>query len=720
MRKSVLIAATAILPIAILFQISSIPAAAQAPLPLNPLTLTKYMDPLPVPGVMQPVTPGGAYYEIGAYQIMQQLHSQLPLTTVWGYGTSAATAGYPAATIEATRNVPIQVKWTNNLVDEMGMPLMHPLTIDQTLHWADPLGTGHSMMPYMGPVPLTTHVHGGEVEPMSDGHPDSWFTPNFEIKGKGWVHEVFTYHNEQPPATIWYHDHALGITRQNVYMGLAGFYLIRDPGNEPSGLPTGRYEIPVVIQDRMFDVNGQLLYPNVGINMEHPYWAPEFFGNVIVVNGKVWPYLNVEPRKYRFRMLNGSDARFYSLKLLDPAGNPGPAFVQIGSDGGYLASPVLLNAPLDPAAPRLVIAPGERADIVIDFSAYAPGTTFIMNNIAKSPYPKGAPVDPNTTGQIMQFRVVAGARDNLVIPQTLNTIPTLVQNAPTRTLTLNELMGMGGPLAMFLDGKMWDAAVTEMPVVGTTEVWEIINLTADTHPIHLHLVQFQMLNRQKFQTSKYLKAYNALNPVIPAETTVNPPIAQYLTGQPIPPDPNERGWKDTFRMNPGEVTRVIVRFAPIGSTAVTPYPFDATAEPGYVWHCHILSHEDNEMMRPYKLVNAPVLAFNRASAEETAANGPETPAAYALGQNYPNPFNPSTVIPYELPAASHVTLAVYDLLGRQVATLVDGVVDAGSRHVVFGNSDLATGVYIYRLHALPLEAGKGGAFTMAKRMVVVR
>jgi FtsP/CotA-like multicopper oxidase with cupredoxin domain len=666
---------------------------------------------------MQPMTPGGTYYEIGAYQLMQQLHSQLPLTTVWGYGTSAATAGYPAATIEATRNVPIQVKWTNNLVDGMGMPLMHPLTIDQTLHWADPLGNGHSMMPYMGPVPLTTHVHGGEVEPMSDGHPDSWFTPNFEIKGKGWVHEVFTYHNEQPPATIWYHDHALGITRQNVYMGLAGFYLIRDPGNEPAGLPSGQYEIPVVIQDRMFDANGQLFYPNVGINMEHPFWVPEFFGDVIVVNGKVWPYLNVEPRKYRFRMLNGSDARFYSLKLLDPAGNPGPAFAQIGSDGGYLPSPVVLNAPLDPLAPRLLIAPGERADIVIDFSAYAPGTTFTLNNIAKSPYPKGAPVDPKTTGQIMQFRVMAGTPDNLVIPQTLNTIPTLVQNAATRTLTLNELMGMGGPLAMFLDGKMWDAAVTEMPVVGTTEVWEIINLTADTHPIHLHLVQFQMLSRQSFQVSKYLKAYNVLNPVIPAATTVNPPIAKYLTGQPILPDPNERGWKDTFRMNPGEVTRVIVRFAPVGSAAVTPYPFDATAEPGYVWHCHILSHEDNEMMRPYKLVNAPVVALQRASQAEFASVGSEIPAAYALNQNYPNPFNPATQISFALPAAGEVSLNVYNINGQEVRRLASGVHSAGQHSVMWDGKDnlgnsVVSGIYFYRLQA--------GNFLQTKKMVLLR
>jgi spore coat protein A, manganese oxidase len=587
----------------------SLTIEAQAPLPLDPKTLVKYLDPLPIPGPMQPVTPGGTYYEVGAWQISQQLHSQLPPTVVWGYGTSQATASYPAATFEVTRGTPIQVRWTNNLVDQFGDPLSHPLIVDQTLHWADPLGIGHAMEPYMGPIPLTTHVHGGEFEPQSDGHPDSWFTPNFAVKGSGWIHEVFNYANDQPAATIWYHDHALGITRLNVYMGLAGFYIIRDPVNEPAGLPSGAYEIPLAIQDRMFDVTGQLLYPSVGVNpMDHPFWTPEFFGDTILVNGKVWPYLDVEPRKYRFRMLNGSSARFYSLKLINAVTLlPGPAFWQIGTDGGYLDSAVMLNDPANPASPRLLMAPGERADIVIDFSGLAPGTLLTLNNNAKSPFPKGAAVDPQTTAQIMQFRVVSlTAPDTSVIPSTLNTITRLNPANATvvRTLTLNETMGMGGPLAMFLDGKAWDpmvSPITELPKLGATEIWEIINLTADTHPIHLHLVQFQLLSRQKFQASKYQKSYDALNPVLPAATTTNPPIGPFLTGKPMPPDPNENGWKDTVKMNPGEVTRIIVRFAPIGESAVTNYSFDATAEPGYVWHCHILEHEDNEMMRPYKL-----------------------------------------------------------------------------------------------------------------------
>ena len=573
-------------------------AEAQAPAPLDPRMLTKYMDPLPDPSKLT-----GANLEIGMWQVSQKLHSQLANTTVWAYGVTKETATYPGATIEATRYVPTQVKWLNNLTDAAGNPLTHPLPVDQTLHWADPLGTGHSMLPYDGPIPTVVHLHGGEVEAKSDGHPEAWFTPGFVITGPAWQgNQVYTYANDQPAATLWYHDHALGITRLNVYMGLAGFYLLKDPGFESGlNLPSGAYEREIVIQDRSFNVDGSLAFPAVGVNPTvHPFWVPEFFGDTIVVNGKIWPYLNVEPRKYRFRLLNGSNARFYNLSL----SNKQP-FFQIGTDGGYLSAPVQIN--------ELLIAPGERADIVVDFSGLAVGTQILLTNDAKTPFPKGAPADPQTVSQIMQFRVVPlTGTDTSVIPATLNTIPTLTPGPVTRTLTLNEVMGPGGPLAMFLDGKMWDTAVTENVKLGSTEIWEVINLTADTHPIHLHLVQFQLLSRQRFQTNKYLKAYSAANPVIPIPidpdtgeplVTYNPvPVASYLQGKPVGPDPNEAGWKDTLRMNPGEVTRIIVRFAPFSAAVVTPYSFDATAEPGYVWHCHILDHEDNEMMRPYKVV----------------------------------------------------------------------------------------------------------------------
>ncbi|MBS1811847.1 MAG: multicopper oxidase domain-containing protein [Acidobacteria bacterium] len=547
-----------------------------AALPLDPRTLRKYADPLPRPAKLT-----GTFHTIAMTEFRQKLHAQLPLTTVWGYNGS-----YPGPTIEAVRGVPIQVLWRNQLSTQT---LLSRLPVDQTLHWADPLNQHPTPAPYTGPVPTVTHLHGGETEPQSDGHPDAWFTPNFAIRGMGWVKDVYSYANAQAASTLWYHDHALGVTRLNVYAGLAGFYLLRDPQFESTlNLPSGNYEREIVIQDRTFDVNGQLMYPSAGVNPTiHPYWVPEFFGNTIVVNGKVWPFMQVEPRKYRLRLLNGSNARFYNLKLSN-----GRPFIQIGTDGGYLSRPVQVN--------QLLLAPGERADVIVDFTGHKANSTILMNNDARAPFPNGAPADPQTVGQIMQFRIVPlTAPDTSSVPASLSTIPTLGPISVTRTLTLNEIMGAGGPLAVILDGKEWMTPITERPRVGTTELWQIVNMTADTHPIHLHLVQFQLLSRQRFQAGKYMKDYMALNPVIPAPVTTNPPINQYLQDGVMSPAPNELGWKDTVRMNPGEVTRILVRFAP---TTGGTFPFAPQAAPGYVWHCHILEHEDNEMMRPYQIV----------------------------------------------------------------------------------------------------------------------
>jgi FtsP/CotA-like multicopper oxidase with cupredoxin domain len=638
--------------------------AFAAGVPMDPDGLVKYLDPLPIPGAMPAVADN--YYEIGMFPIEQQLHSQLPPTRLWGYGTSAATASYPAATIEARRGVPVRVRWTNHL------PATHLLeeAIDHTLHMA------HAE----NGVPAVTHLHGGEVEPASDGGPDAWFTPGFAEKGMAWQKETFEYANDQLPATLWYHDHALGITRLNVYAGLAGFYLLRDPVIEdPLNLPQGRYEIPLVIQDRNFDDEGQLEYPVGGDNPEiHPIWQPEFFGDVILVNGKVWPYLEVEPRKYRFRMLDGSNARFYSLWLVEEGTNiPGPGFWQIGSDGGYLDTPVLLNDPSAGSPKRLVMAPGERADIVIDFSGYAPGTRFVMRNNARSPFPNGETVDPQTTGQIMQFRVVAptGPDESSIATPGPGYVTRLSGETRTRRLTLDEVMGPNGPVEALLNRAKWDDAVTELPTLGSTEVWEIVNTTADAHPIHLHLVQFQILNRQKFQTARYSKL---LMDGMPGMET--PDVTPYLVGQPKLPPPEEMGWKDTFKMYPGEVTRVIIRFAPQAGTP--DFAFDATAEPGYVWHCHILEHEDNEMMRPYRLVapGAPQPVASMAAAADAV------PVTFALRAG-PNPTAAGADIHLSLPQAGPAKLRVFDLGGRLVRGLSDGAFAAGTTEVRWDGND---------------------------------
>ena len=594
---------------------------------LDPASIPKYVNQLVKPPVYKPFiiyvkSKDGERYEerhlyfVDISEFKQQVLPQgFPETTVWGYGglvkdTETGRDTYsqsaPGATFEAVRGIPIMVKWVNQLTGR------HLFAVDPTLHWANPndmpMDPPKPWPPFppgfpdaQSPVPIVTHLHGGEVPSIYDGHPDTWFTAD-GTKGPAFVTSFYVYPNRQEPTTLWYHDHALGITRLNVYAGLAGFYLLRDKDNgcrEDFELPEGKYEIPIAIQDRSFKADGSFAFTEEGVNPDiHPYWDPEFFGDTIMVNGKVWPNLDVERRQYRFRLLNGSNARFYNLKFEN-----GMSFFQIGTDGGFLEEPVELE--------ELLIAPGERADILVDFSDIEPGTSILLLNDANAPFPDGDPVDPNTVGQIMQFTIPADSPPPVEpprLPCKLNNIVRLIPDAPHRTLTLNEVMGPEGPVEVLLNGQRWGAPISELPRVGSTEDWVIANLTVDAHPIHLHLVQFQIVNRQDFLADEYKAKWEEINGMPPLDhPTVVLPVFPYLTGEPICPDDNEKGWKDTIRMNPNQVTRIRVRFAPqdVPTFDVSPgenrYPFDPTRGPGYVWHCHIIDHEDNEMMRPYKV-----------------------------------------------------------------------------------------------------------------------
>ena len=594
------------------------------PNPLDPTTFPKFVNELVVPPVYEPTVVRHPStdnvichdYEVTVKQFTQQiLPAGFPETTVWGYSgkvripeTGEIIPDFhftPGATFEAKRRIPINVQWINNLIEP------HPLAVDPTIHWADPNNLGMPMPPFppfppgfplaQSPVPIVTHLHGGETESDSDGHPDAWFTAGESITGPAFVKSRLHYVNEQEPTTLWYHDHTLGITRLNVLMGLAGFYLLRDPHNpldtRHSVLPHGKYEIPIAIQDRSFLDDGSLAFPTIGVNPDiHPYWMPEFFGDTIMVNGKVWPNLNVEPRQYRFRVLNGSNARFYNLMF----SNQMP-FIQIGTDGGYLPKPVQLIS--------LLLAPGERADILVDFSQLSPGTQLILTNDASAPFPSGDPPDPLTTGQLLQFTVLNHPK--VVpppLPKILNILEPLVPNSRKRTLTLFEVEGPNGPLEVLLNGQHWSAPISELPLVGATEDWQIVNLTMDAHPIHLHLVQFRLVSRQDFLVTKYTDDWLALNgqPPLNHPTKVLP-VKTYLLDGPMNPPAHEDGWKDTIQAYPGQVTTIRVRFAPQNATFSVPginlYPFNPAKGPGYVWHCHILDHEDNEMMRPYKVRN---------------------------------------------------------------------------------------------------------------------
>lgn len=612
------------------------------------------------------------------------------------------------------------IRYINDLGDTATTNVLaYKYSTDPTLHWADPLAPwpkanlcnhmggiplfgDFCAQNYEGPIAAVPHLHGGEVPAEIDGSPDSWFTSDGKYTGHKYYTAagapangaVYHYPNLQEAAPIWFHDHTLGATRLNVYAGLAGAYLIDDPKlGLPPNFPALNELIPLVIQDRMFDTDGQLFFTADSAggtlwapNPEHPYWVPEFIGDTILVNGKAWPYLDVEPRRYTFLFLNGSNARSYEMFL---SGYPspryyGPSMYVVATDGGFLDHPVKLAAPPRGPVQQLLMMPGERYMVTIDFGAYPPGTVFTLNNTAAAPYPFGDPVD-QFTGQIMQFRVGkcssgrCGTADpsfdpstgkglryplvRLVDPQKGVLAPN-VQPAVTRQLTLNEVMGdprteidpvtgvltkyPGGPLEILVNNTKYTGhsmrpygdftpitvngvttAFSELPAEGETEVWEIVNLTADAHPIHLHLVQFQLLNREAFVSPKYAAEYEAsfpsgmfepgfgppfdyrakYNPMSGGKDGGNPDVTPYLdpAGFQVP-KPEEAGWKDTIYAPPDTVTRVVVRWAPTDLPVTSlqtllHFPFDPSGgyDSGtynYVWHCHIIDHEDNEMMRP--------------------------------------------------------------------------------------------------------------------------
>ena len=596
---------------------------------VDPNNIPKYTQDLVIPPVFlpteltDPVSGAVSYsYTVSMTQIKEQiLPPGFEPTTVWAYGgtikdTSTGEEIHfensPAATFEAVKGIPINVKWINKITTP------YSLAVDPSIHWANP--NDAPMMPPDGgwppfppgvldaqkDVPLVPHLHGGEQQSIFDGHPEAWWTAK-GLRGSKYITDTFHYPNTQEPTTLWYHDHGLGVTRLNVIMGLAGFYILRDPANPfdyPGPLITkSKYEIPIVIQDRSFKDNGSSLdFPTEGDNPEiHPYWQPEFFGDTIMVNGKVWPNLNVDMTRYRFRLLNGSNARFYNLKFSN-----GMQFWQIGTDGGYLNKPVPLTS--------LLIAPGERADILVDFTEIPHGTKITLNNDANAPYPTGDIPDSDTVGKIMQFTVQHNADMTMprALPETLrcDPVPLLPDPCKIRILTLYEIEGPNGPLMVTLNGQRWSAPVSELPIVGSTEEWHIVNLTMDAHPIHLHLVQFKIDSRQDFQVDRYTEDWLNLNSDLgnpPWMTTPETLCTEpYIIGNAIPPEDNEIGWKDTIKAYPGQITKIRIRFSPQNaesSPGENLFPFDPSAGPGYVWHCHIIDHEDNEMMRPYKVIS---------------------------------------------------------------------------------------------------------------------
>lgn len=570
----------------------------------------------------------------------------------------------PSLTIEARWNRPVRVKWINELVDENGDFLPHLLPVDPTLHWANPPGgvQGRDSRPtfdttpgaYDGPVPIVTHLHGAaDVGDESDGYAEAWYLPDagdipagFATEGTwyeffagkaadafgvewGPGYATFQYPVDQRASTLWYHDHTLGMTRLNVYAGPAGFFLIRGgpdgddavldsrsgatavlPGPAPKEndqFPPNKtyYEIPIAVQDRSFNDDGSLFYPDtraffdeivgdfIPLGEFSPIWQPEFFGNMIMVNGNTWPFQVVEQRRYRLRFLNGCQSRFL---ILDFSAIPGVDVWQIGNEGGFLASPVHLSAD---HGGRVLLGLAERADLIVDFTNVPVGDYVLGNVGPDEPFGGGEPdddfdrADPDSTGQVLQFRVVpATAPDPTTPPQHL-VLPPITPLPPEtlhRPLALIEMMGLGhdandepveGPvealLGSIVDGvpveRLWMDPVTENPTVGSTEVWEFVNTTGDAHPMHVHEVAFEVVNREGLVLEGEGEEAEVAVPIRP-------------DGVVSPPEPWESGFKDTVIAYPAQITRVRATFDNPGQ---------------FVWHCHIVEHEDNEMMRPYRI-----------------------------------------------------------------------------------------------------------------------
>jgi spore coat protein A len=510
-----------------------------------PIVLTPYLDPLPIPPVATPIAgaPGAAAtYNIAAREFEQQFHSQLPPTRVWGYHDGISPVLHtPGPVIIARTGEPVTVNWINDIRD---LVTNEPRTNSHYLE-VDVQQDDRGEVCIMGAedrAKTVAHLHGGHVPAIYDGYPEATYLP-------GDPPETYVYPNNQQAGYLWFHDHAIGITRLNVYMGLAGAYLLRDAVEDTINLPRGEYEIPLVIQDRKFNPDGTLSYPAM--------WMDHVFGDKIIVNGKVWPHLDVRRGKYLFRLLNGSTSRTYTLSLVPPSG--ALDFTVVGNEGGLLEAPV-------PGVGTLTIGSGERYDVVVDFAGYAAGTEILLRNSAGAPFPNG-PVD---VPQVMKFRVTNQMGDTDPIPATLRPIVRTdpAEAVQVRDFRLKQAGTDGCGRSMWtINGLGWNDIV-EYPELGTVEIWRFINDSGVSHPMHMHLVMFQVLDRDGF--------------------TTGPGGAVIPNGQPQAPPAEERGWKDTAMVGPNQILRVIARFE--------------NYKGRYAYHCHILEHEDHEMMRQFQTV----------------------------------------------------------------------------------------------------------------------
>ena len=581
--------------------------------------LAPFADALPVPQRLVAARRNGRL-SVPIRAGVHRFHRDLPESAVWGYGGTV-----PGPTIEAEAGQPVVVAWRN----ELGGTL--PVVVTTAPEAADASGVPVQCVPGLsGGTPdrdaaalaghTVVHLHGGLTPAPYDGWAENLSAPGQDA--------VFHYPMGQRAALLWYHDHVMGVTRFGVYAGLAGLWIIRGQRERDLGLPEGPpFEVPLLICDRNFGLDeagrltGQLVHKTDPEVMEA-------FAPFTVVNGKVWPLLEVEPATYRFRVLNGSNARTYRLVLLRGGEPEMDRITQIGTDHGLLRAPA--RVPPD----GLVLASAERADLLVDFSDLEPGSELTLLNTAAAPF-DGTPfpaanassaADPGRMlpyPHVMGFRVVEGPVTRPAIPGELATdyrlpAPDALAGAPRRTialverelegepsmLTMRELViaddDHAGPAVTVTDGEQttryraaaahFEDATTFFPVLGRYEVWQLINLTDDTHPIHVHLDPFQILSRRpiRYQIPDHGIEDLALTAAVTLERDPDDELGHTI-------DDNERGLKDTVRVNPNEIAEIAVRFT--------------TYSGRYMYHCHILEHEDRDMMRPFVTTPAELMPF---------------------------------------------------------------------------------------------------------------
>ncbi len=581
------------------------------------LSVTKFLDPMPIPSVIT-VPPHRKLWELQITMRTEcvRLHSQLPPTTVWTYNGS-----FPGPTISLRRGQKLRVNWQNEITGKFPVTAVEVQTVTPSpFDTPGPGRDGAEPRPEVAALPPWTvvHLHGAETGGGNDGWPENAVLPGNS--------QLAEYPNNQQATTLWYHDHAMAITALNVMSGLMGMYLIRDDEEDALGLPHGKHEVPLIITDRNLDTDadgnltGELLHKVHFLPPPNPEnRVLPFIGPFTLVNGVIWPHLEVDARWVRFRVLNASNWRFYRFELRDEDDEPiSEALHLIGTDGGLLREPVKLD--------QLTLAPAERADILIDFGDFRGKQLRLVNTRDDLPF------EPGTTTRnpdIMQFRVrPRPVQDPFRLPSTLSSFVRLTHNTlphhEHRWLVLVlidngthpemwEMVELKGPLpSLPADGivQVMLPGATELTTlqrVGRTfrdaanfyitqenwEQWRILNLSAAAHPIHLHLVQFQALSRQLFDITGF-------NPEDGGTTT---PVT-YLGEGTL--DPSEQGWKDTIRVSGqadddgkavvGELVSIIGQFG--------------GASGRYMYHCHILEHEDEGMMSTFVVMPKEIAAID--------------------------------------------------------------------------------------------------------------